>query len=787
MKRVFITPKSEELEEAGALREDSVVEEDGEIQEGQSLQESAREALPEEDFKALWEALQSRPTETILEAIAEQFQDAPGKRRDVLTTWMAQELGYSRVWRRRSTLAREPLWDILEYETYQRLSARSEEALEMIGASLKPARTSMHPSAALATLGIWRNSEDVARVEAARERLRARALPDEPEWLFEVVGVFVDEEKGRAKNPGKRGGRSLEALIAVTLEDEYWEVAAFLSALALVHLYGRWYHSSVVTNIVRACDIASEQYPYEAAVYLQFLADAAMGGRLPFSWLERPVHAAVRLSVADLERQEMLRGLLRKRPFDADLQRLEELYEGELEELSRSKRSEKARRSEEAKERLLREVEETFACNPVRALKLMELIVMEARGRRVGSMFQRMRSAVEALSSDEEVDELGEWLIGLYVQNVTLEGHAVELVRRVGFRLDWTANPFGDRQDFEMYLIVSDYERAFEQLTCKFEGITLEHADKYAAARIKTFVKKRLDPSRLSRMIQGIFAPMEWLGSGLTEIGFIGTAIDQGMEHFEERVRRQDLRDQVVEEYRLAGVMLEDFEEIGALPVDRVEKVLKSQRQRRILLGAVAGGISGGLSPFSWGVLSLADIPVLLSMTADICSRFCWYFGFDPREETDIPLEILAVALGGTAPSAIEPMLVRQNLQEYVTRKSLVVGAVARGSLKQLTGRGLSRALEKEAGQQAASRVGELARRVVSRNLQERGVKAAPSKSLPVVGAVLGASLNVALIYDIIEAAQAVLTDRFLERKYPEWVRHIGGGEGNEEVSTEEL
>ena len=34
-------------------------------------------------------------------------------------------------------------------------------------------------------------------------------------------------------------------------------------------------------------------------------------------------------------------------------------------------------------------------------------------------------------------------------------------------------------------------------------------------------------------------------------------------------------------------------------------------------------------------------------------------------------------------------------------------------------------------------------------------------------------ALNAALIYDLCEAAQAVLTDRFLERKYPDWPRQF--------------
>jgi uncharacterized protein (DUF697 family) len=193
-----------------------------------------------------------------------------------------------------------------------------------------------------------------------------------------------------------------------------------------------------------------------------------------------------------------------------------------------------------------------------------------------------------------------------------------------------------------------------------------------------------------------------------------------------------------------------------------------------MLLGAFAGGISGGLAPFSWSALSVADVPILLGITADVCSRFCWYFGFDPRENPELPMEILAVALGGSRPAAIEPMLLRQNLREYAVHKSLMVGAVAHGTVTQMAGRALGTVVQQQAGDQAAKRVMDLAKRAISRNLRRRAAESVTSKTLPVVGAVLGASLNVALVYDVCEAAQAVLTDRFLERKYPDWIRKFG-------------
>lgn len=759
MSKLFVEPKAEELAEAGALGEGNAGKGGGE-----TLALSEYE-LPD-DFKGLWRTLEAMPTEDVLRRVAEEFEDAPDRRRQVLTTWMAQELGYSRVWRRRSSLRREPLWDALSAKTYKELSPRGEEALAMIGRAIRPTRSYMHPSAALATLAIWRHSEDEELLREATRRLEQNALPDEPEWLFEVAGVFLEDRLEEEESTGRR----LEELVELVLENSYWEVAALLSGLVLVHRYGKWYHMAGVANLVHACDVASREYPRESRRWIDSLADAAMGGKLSFSWLEEPLRAAIRLSIDDREREKRLREYAQYRSFDADHHRLEELYATALEEM----RNEGGDDGGLARQRLFEEVRQTVPKNPTRALRLLELMALYGAGRRVGSRRARIGHAIDQLGHQAELNQLESWLVGLYVHHATLEPRAARFVRRVGQRVDWQENPFASRDDYEMYLVISDYERAFEELTCKFDGVTLEHADKYAAARIKYFVQKRLDPSRLHRLVQTVFTPVGWLGSGLTEIGVIRGAIERGMERFEQKVQRQDLEGQVVGDFREAGIEIEGFDEIGELPVDGIEKVLVSQRRRGLLLGAVAGGISGGLAPFSWGILSLADIPVMLSITADLCSRFCWYFGFDPREHPELPVEILAVALGGTRPSAIEPMLVRQNLHSHMMRKSVVVGAVAHGGVAHLTGRGLSRVVQRRVEKTAMQKATDLARRAVSRNLQQRAVKSAPSRSLPILGALLGAALNTALLYDICEAAQAVLTDRFLERKYPEWAREVG-------------
>lgn len=755
MSDIFTDPDDEELVDMAGLGSPGLAEIDPEV--------PLDDGLPEDDFKALWRTLERLSSERILEEVGEQLSDAPQRRREVLTTWMAQELGYSRVWRRRSALTREPLWDALSHQGFSELSDSGQKALAMVGRAMQPARSYLHPSVALATLALWRHSDDRTLYDEAQHRLRQRALPDDPEWLYEVVDVFLkDEADGDESDPG----RSLEELVKLVLGESYWEVAALLSALALVHRYGKWYHSSVVANLVHACDVASQQYPHEARPWLEFMTEAAMGGKLTFSWLEQPVKASIRLSVDDRRRQRSLREFVQRRSFDADHQRLEQLYDRQLSAL-RKEGGERDRR------RLFNEVKTTVRANPTRALRLLELMAMYEHGGRVGPRTTRLRRAIDTLAVQEGLNPLASWLVGLYVHKATLEPHAADLVRRLGERVDWEKNPFANRDDYAMYRVISDYERAFEQLTCKFDGVTLDHADKYAAARVKFFVQKRLDPSRVHRLVQKAFAPVEWLGAELVEIDLIASVIERGMERFEDQIRAQDLHRQVVEDFDARGIEVGGFDDIARLPVDRIVATLQGQRNRRLLLGAVSGGVSGGLAPFSWGGLSMADIPVVLSITADICSRFCWYFGFDPRQHPELPAEILAVALGGTRPEAIEPMLVRQNLHQHVVRKSLVVGAVAHGGLAHLTGRGLSQVIQKKMGTTASQKAGDLARRAVFRNLKRRAATSRSSRALPVIGALLGAALNTALLYDICEAAQAVLTDRFLERKYPDWARHF--------------
>ncbi|MGM0556694.1 MAG: EcsC family protein [Myxococcota bacterium] len=739
----FTAPDVEDLEDAGVIAPDEL---SAEVEEDVALPDG---------FRKRWKALVEMGSEDILALARDEYLDRPGAFRGILATLIAQQLGYRKVLRRRVTLEMGPLWDLLDAETFSSLDEVGIAALVEIAESTRVGRPALHPMAALAALVLERHGGSDAR-DIAHDILEARALPDEPDWLYQLIRESSDDE--------------LRGLVELELEHRYWEVAALMIGLRLVSEYAPSYAGSPAANLLAGCDRAAEQHYKEAEVWLQLLADAAMGGQLTHPWLERPIQAAIRLSIDERGRELELRDYHGKRCYDAGHQRLQDIYEGQLGAYSTDDEVVRGH----AERTLLREVEITRHHNPARAQKLLELMVMQRHRARVGSLQSRMRRAMTALADTGNLSPPERQLIELYVSNYEIEPYAAKLVRATADKIDWEVEGAPGSDTLDMYLMVSDYERAFEHLTCKFDGVTLEHADKDAALRVKTFVEKRLDPSSITRLMRTLFTPIEWVGSSIADIDIVAQTVDRAVRIFEQRVRTTDLRGEVVEEFGELGAEVTGFGDIAELKTTQIDQLLQKRRTRRMLLGAFAGGISGGLAPFSWSALSMADVPILLGITADVCSRFCWYFGFDPRENPELPMEILAVALGGSRPAAIEPMLLRQNLREYAVHKSLMVGAVAHGTVTQMAGRALGTVVQQQAGDQAARRVMDLAKKAVSRNLRRRAAESVTSKTLPVLGAMLGASLNVALVYDVCEAAQAVLTDRFLERKYPDWIRKFG-------------
>ena len=713
-----------------------------------------------DNFKSRWEALGELDLEALLGLIGDGIAARPREQRELLVTWIALHLGLSRRKVAPKRLERGALlWELLGTQRFGTLNANAHDALLAIAQSTHPERPTLHPLAAMAAIALWRN--EGAHAEVARELLATRALPDEPIWLHQLIKRYEALDQ---KDPVS--GRTLLDLAGLQRSARFWNVTALIAGLHFVNQYGRWSASKLTRSLIIACDRAATQHPTKETDWILLMCEAVLGGALIYPWAERVMEAGIRLSIQDEATESKLRAYHRRRPYDASHARLLQLYGARAETWSRQQPGGDVGIFFEQEGMRLR------ALNPTRAQRLLEMaLVRRAVRRRAGSLERKLQRALAQTGEQSGDLSLVANLLELYVQNYEIDATRARFVHR--WSQDARLLDRVDQDELELYLIIGDYERAFEHLTCKYDGVSLHHADKHAATRVKYFIEKRVQPGSVTRMVDAAFSPLEWLGASLGDVSMVQDAVERGIEHFEARIKRQDLRRLVVEELRESGASIEGFEEIGQLSIDHIEVVLRKRKSQRLLLGALAGGISGGLAPLGWGVASLADIPVVLSLTADICARFCWYYGFDPAQEPELPMEILAVALGGSKPAAIEPMLLRQNMREFAVRKSVMVGALAKGALNQAAGRAFNQLLEKQMAPQLAQRARAIARRAVQKNFEHRAVNSTPGKALPLAGALLGAALNAALIYDLCEAAQAVLTDRFLERKYPDWVRHF--------------
>lgn len=750
----FIRPEQEEL---GIL-----LPSDPQIQCGEEADAEELLAARLENFKLRWDALGELDVEALLATIKEGIAEHPSEQRELLITWIAIHTGLARRKVKPRNIERGALlWELLDPKKFAALSDGAHDAMWAIARSTYSNRPTLHPLAATATLALWRHGG--AHHEQARELLSGRGLPDDLDWLIQLVRRLEVLDRKRPVE-----GCDLLSLAKIQLESHFWNASALLAGLSFVNRYGRFSPGKAARSLEQACDRVAIEYPHREAAWIEVMSDAVLGGELDYPWVERVMEASIRLSISNETRERALRAHHTRRPYEADHERLFELYAAPAETWSR------AREGRQPADYLLAEAKRLEADNPTRAQRLLELALVErVLGTRGVTAHRKIKRALESLDLDADAIALEHItrLLGFYVKNYEIEPCKARFVHQ--WSKDDRIRSTLDADELELYLLIGDYERAFQHLTCKYDGVKLHHADKHAATRVKYFIEKRVQPGSMTRMVDMAFSPVEWIGATMGDMRLIHHAVERGLLVFEARINSQDLRESVLDEFRHSGAPIDHFEQIGNLSIDHVESLLHNRRNKRLLLGALAGGLSGGLAPLGWGVISLADIPVILGITADICGRFCWYYGFDPREERELPMEILAVALGGSRPAAIHPMLLRQNLREFAVQKSLMVGALAKGAINQAAGRAINQLFEAQLSPRLATRARDIARRAVQRNFEQRAVNAAPGKALPWVGAILGAALNAALIYDLCEAAQAVLTDRFLERKYPDWPRQF--------------
>ena len=713
----------------------------------------AYEALPE-DLRARWDLFADMDADEIAARVRQGFANDPSERREVLIAYLARQIGYRWIPGRATRLQVQPLWDLLRADTFAKLDRDDRHLLWMIACSSRKVRRTLHPKAALACIALWRHGNDEERA-GAEFQLRELGLPARIQFLYDVVRT-LGRRQAEAEVDSER---DLFALAAMQLDATLWDATALLGGLYLVRRFDPWYTGHPLKNLETACDRAAAERPFEYAHWLLLMADAARGGELTSSWLEPVVEAAIRLSVGDRGHQNAVRKFHQRRLYDATPPRLAHMFSDELDQIGTAQglASPPVRA---ALDTLEHEVDLACVENPFRAMRLLELIIARIHGEPLPVV----------LHATPQLDALTERLLTLYVRVCHLDPVAVRFVREHYHQVDWERATDATPDDVEIYELVGDYEATFGARPADLFGVQIAHVEKDAAARVRYFATARTDANSIARTLRQLDLPETLPVTHLGGSNFTAGVIGQVLKYLQDHAARPDERERVAKDLRAVGANIEHWDDIGTLPISKIEAALRRGRQRDILLAAATGGAAGVLTPSTGGLSAIMDLPFVLALVADTCARHCWYYGFDPREHPDLTVEIVAVALGGTDARAEEPAIVRDRLRRYLVRRSILLAALGQGSLAPLAGP-MSRVLLDRFGRTQRTALPRLLDRVRGRNRSsERPLARAIRKSLLPGGVgVLGAAFNVSLVYDLCESAEAVLADRFLARKYADW------------------
>ncbi len=717
----------------------------------------AYEALPG-DLRTRWELYEDLDPAELGDRVRAGFEHDPKERREILIAYLARRLGFRWIPGRSSRLQVQPLWDLLREREFRKLDADDRALLWMIACSSRAVRQTLHPKASLAAIALWRHGDAIER-QRAEALLQHMGLPTRIHFIYDLVRAL-----GRSPAEAEvSDSRNLFALAMLHLDAKLWDVAALMGGLYLVRRFDPWYTGHPRPNLERACDRAATERAFEYAPWLLLIADAAVGGELSSSWLESIIPAAIRLTLAHPEHQAELRRFHARRLYDSSAERIAHLHAAQLDELgapnARSPAHFPAVRT--ALEGLVREVEQTARENPFRAMRLLELVV----ARFVGQPLPQL------LTGLEQLDPLTERLLTLYVRVCHVDPVAVRFVRARAADVQWERHNDVTQADVAVFRIVGDYEATFGARDADLLGVRIVHVDKDAAARVRYFQTSRTNPNSLARTLRTLELPEKLIVTHVGGSNLLANLNGRLLEALQDRAAQHDLRSQVLDDLRRVGASVESWEQIGQLPITKIEAALARGRQRDLLLAAAAGGAVGALAPATTGLSAIMDVPVVMALVADTCARHCWYYGFDPRDVPELPIMILAVALGGVEAQGEAPEEVRRRLQRYLVRRSILLAALGQGVMSQMAGPMLGVLLDRfgSVSSSAGAFATALGRLGTNRQSERTFARLVRRSILPAADGVLGASFNVSLVYDLCESAQAVLADRFLARKYVAW------------------
>ncbi len=566
---------------------------------------------------------------------------------------------------------------------------------------------------------------------------------------------------------------ALIELIKVMLRAQFYDSAASLASASLTNHVRTRVRDQEQARL-RACDLIAQSAPARFRDLLELMCDATLAAELDFPWLEWPMRACIRLNLDNPIRQGALQAFYASQPFDASLERVASLYTPIIHAEYLSHESRIPRHV-----LLARHARRLLTTHPRRAQHLLELAIIFTQRTGAVTLKGKLRRALARYDSPESFDPkdpIPGVLARLYIMHHTIEPARVAFIKRVMQHTELLANL--PEHLLQTYLLVGDYDRAFAHLTCVYDGVRIQHIDKDAATRVTYYVEKYPTPRLNAQIFDLAMAPVAWVQHTLKEIQAPRQLVNQALTLYRRHLHTLDQSPHVLAKLHHIDE-LEEFEDIAHLPLHLIEEVLPGMRTRHLSLAALAGGaaaLAAGIGP---GSFALIDAPIMLFIVTRLCHELCWIYGFDPVQHTDLVDEILHTALWGPKPQhTAPPQVIQTSLEDLAVRKSLITGAIARGAVTRSSLQMVQRWVEAQSPSPYVERTLDVTRVLFQRTLPGRPQSVTPmtqrlSRSLPVVGSAIGALLNATFIYDLFEAAQAVLTDRFLDRKYPNWPAHF--------------
>ncbi len=650
------------------------------------------------------------------------------EKRDLFISYLAHRIGYQ-WYARKSTVTTTPLWDLLTRDGFSVLSRHDKTILRYVAESTPKHAYTLHPKAALATLALWRFGNRHAR-ESAKKSLEEKGIPQTPKFLYKLVSILGSKKR----EAEVEAGLSLISLATLLLNSGDTDTVALMGGLRLCKVFSPWRVGSPDDNLREASTIASEVYPFESKDWINVIADATLEGKLRSSWMEKIIQAAIRISIADPERADRLRAYHRAKPYEIKREHIDQIYAFELSRIGKPLKPNATYTKAESVKNLTDEFDRCVGINPNRAIALLERVIEETQSGDIERI----------LSETTELDPLGERLLRAYLRVFALDRYAVKFVK--SHRNDPRVQDISAQQ-FENYLVICDYEHSFKNTLVDLAGLQIQHLDKDTAAKVRYFQTSRKDPSQITKLLAQLTGKSDWFFRKAIEAEPIADGVEFVFEQFLERVSDFNFSEEVVRDLKHNQIQIDNWEELRNLPIRNIEAVIKTSATPRIVLAGTAGIASGALGPMSFGLSTIVDTTLLMYMAAEICARYCWCYGFDPRENTDIVAMILGVALKGASIRSVDSQVVRDDLRRFLIYRSVVLGAISNGIALQMMAPFLSAFLTPK--KKAA---------ISDFNL-----------ALPSLSAGLAMAVNVSLIYDISESARWVLSDRFLARKYEHW------------------